>query len=189
MSDKTSEMFQMALEAHAHHVQYEFDETRWFLEDACESPIEVLLGVALCFSCLPISFLEFNEKSEAGISRRMATPCLVRDGSAQAKDIISDHGIWIFPQRKIENYRADFLVTFLHRGTGTTGKIVVEADGHDFHEKTKDQAARDKKRDRDMSGKSYRVMRFTGREIHKDAFSCAQEVMDLIDTILREMNP
>ena len=46
--------------------------------------------------------------------------------------------------------------------------IAVECDGHEFHEKTKQQAARDKARDRD---------RFTGSEIWKDPGACADEVL------------
>ena len=41
-------------------------------------------------------------------------------------------------------------------------KIVVECDGHDFHEKTKDQVARDKSRVRDLEIAGWRVLRFTG---------------------------
>ena len=41
-------------------------------------------------------------------------------------------------------------------------KIVVEYDGHDFHEKTKDQVARDKSRVRDLEIAGWRILRFTG---------------------------
>src|SRR5262245_34455764 len=41
-------------------------------------------------------------------------------------------------------------------------RIVVECDGHDYHEKTKWQASRDKRRDRILQRLGYRVFRFTG---------------------------
>jgi very-short-patch-repair endonuclease len=41
-------------------------------------------------------------------------------------------------------------------------KIVVECDGHDFHEKTKGQVARDKSRVRDLEIAGWRVLRFPG---------------------------
>ena len=41
-------------------------------------------------------------------------------------------------------------------------KIVAECDGHDFHEKTKDQVARDKSRVRDLEIAGWRILRFTG---------------------------
>lgn len=47
-------------------------------------------------------------------------------------------------------------------------EFVVELDGHDFHERTKEQASRDKKRDRDLAAIGLPVIRFTGSDIYKD---------------------
>lgn len=55
---------------------------------------------------------------------------------------------------------------------------VVEADGHDFHERTKEQAARDRQRDRDLQTAGYLVLRFTGSEIYRDPWRCAEAVFD-----------
>ncbi|ADQ06487.1 conserved hypothetical protein [Caldicellulosiruptor hydrothermalis 108] len=60
-------------------------------------------------------------------------------------------------------------------------KLVIECDGHDFHEKTKEQAMRDKKRDRDLIEAGYQVIHFTGSEIFADPFKCAREIRDLIN--------
>lgn len=57
-------------------------------------------------------------------------------------------------------------------------KLVVECDGHNFHERTKEQAARDRARDRAMTLDDYTVMRFTGSEIWKDAWGCAGQIYD-----------
>lgn len=54
--------------------------------------------------------------------------------------------------------------------------LVVECDGHEFHEKTKAQAARDKSRDRELLLRGIPCMRFTGSEIWKDPFACAYQV-------------
>jgi len=72
-------------------------------------------------------------------------------------------------------YRADFVVIL-----PPSGLVVVECDGHDFHEKTKEQAARDKKRDRDIQIDGWRVLRFTGSEIYANADRCAQDVLSLL---------
>jgi very-short-patch-repair endonuclease len=56
--------------------------------------------------------------------------------------------------------------------------LAVECDGHDFHEKTKEQAARDKARDRFLTQVGCHVMRFAGSEVAKNPRDCAQEVMD-----------
>lgn len=75
-------------------------------------------------------------------------------------------------QFPILDYRADFTVTM----GDMTKTLVIECDGHDFHERTKEQAARDRKRDRDMTGSGYRVIRFTGSEIWRNPWDCAFEV-------------
>jgi very-short-patch-repair endonuclease len=77
-------------------------------------------------------------------------------------------------QAPVLSYRADFLIC---ENSDTPAFIVVECDGHDFHERTKEQAERDRRRDREMQSAGYRVFRFTGREIYRDAFKCADEVV------------
>ena len=56
-------------------------------------------------------------------------------------------------------------------------RVVVECDGHEFHERTKEQAAHDRQRDRYMQCEGWLVLRFTGSEIHKNAFACAEQVL------------
>lgn len=72
-------------------------------------------------------------------------------------------------------YTADFVV--IGRRSGDPLHVVVECDGHDFHEKTKDQAKRDKKRDRYFAKQGAVVMRFTGSELWEDPHACVDEVM------------
>ena len=59
------------------------------------------------------------------------------------------------------------------------GPLVVEVDGHEFHERTKLQAARDRQRDRAMIAEGFRVVRFTGQEVYRAA-ECADEVGRLV---------
>lgn len=93
---------------------------------------------------------------------------------------------WITPQAKVGNYRVDFLLWFkLKRNIAG---IAVECDGHQYHEKTKEQAARDKRRDREILRAGYPVMRFTGSEIYKDAISCAEQVRDALSTPLNNVS-
>lgn len=77
-------------------------------------------------------------------------------------------------QREIGNFRVDFLVT----APETRGAFVVECDGHDFHERTKQQAQRDKGRDRQILAQhGWPTIRFTGSEIYRDVTNCADEVL------------
>jgi very-short-patch-repair endonuclease len=83
-----------------------------------------------------------------------------------------------------KKYRADFHVVVSSKGEDYG--FVVECDGHDFHEKTKEQARNDKKRDRDLMSLGYTVIHFTGSEIFENPFMCANEVLDLITNQLEK---
>lgn len=86
-------------------------------------------------------------------------------------------------QAPIGRYTADFLVGRLlrnERECESWGLTVVEADGHEYHERTKKQAAHDRRRDRWMQQAGFHVMRFTGSEIYRDADRCALEVADFL---------
>lgn len=127
--------------------------------DACEratsSPIEALMLWAFWHVCL-------GENEIFGMSNHGEVPSEIPDGSS----------VYVIRQAQIGTYRADFAVLF-----NNGGKIVVECDGHDFHEKTKAQAQHDKSRDRFMQDKGWRVFRFTGSEIYKSPLTCATSVL------------
>jgi very-short-patch-repair endonuclease len=87
---------------------------------------------------------------------------------------------FIQPQVSIYDYRVDFLAVI--EGVGGTRKfIAIECDGHDFHEKTKDQAQRDKARDREIQSAGVEVHRFTGSEIWRAPFTVAYEIIERIN--------
>jgi very-short-patch-repair endonuclease len=73
--------------------------------------------------------------------------------------------VFIRQQTRVLTYRVDFLVT---------------AASHDFHERTRVQAQRDRSRDRALQAHGFTVLRFTGGEIWRDAAGCAAEVFDVV---------
>lgn len=82
-------------------------------------------------------------------------------------------GDWtIATQFRVGRYRVDISVRSI------IGEIAVEADGHAYHERTKEQAAHDRRRDRHLQAAGWTVLRFTGSEIHQDAEGCAREVVE-----------
>lgn len=88
----------------------------------------------------------------------------------------------IKPQHQIGPYRVDVLLEWWDSGFDQEnqtphGEVIVELDGHDFHERTKAQAAADKSRDRYLTGEQYRVIRFTGSEVYADPFGCARNAI------------
>ena len=65
-------------------------------------------------------------------------------------------------------------------------RVAVELDGHDFHEKTKEQARAEKSRQRALTALGWHVLRFTGSEVYADAAGCVIEVEDLPSNLRRE---
>lgn len=118
---------------------------------ADESPIEGLMGRALL------------------IAHRLGLASGLVIGKGDEADVIFKQ------QAPVDRYRVDFLLSvrcYLPERTG----IVVECDGHDFHERTKEQAAKDKSRDRRLAELGYVVLRFTGSEIYRNPLACAAQV-------------
>lgn len=138
----------------------------------CESPIEFALAVA---------FLHQEMTSDGLIG--VAVP-VHRATWLQKIGVV---GI-VYPQKKIGNYRVDFFVEIKQTADDAVldRAIVIECDGHEWHERTPDQASRDKARDRYFAERGIPVMRFTGREIWKDPVSCAQQVADAVANIVTD---
>jgi uncharacterized protein DUF559 len=86
--------------------------------------------------------------------------------------------VGIFPDANLHGYRADLLVV-LERKKWVTW-LAVECDGHDWHERTQQQAAYDRARDRALLQHGVITIRFTGSEINRDANQCAREVLDSV---------
>lgn len=91
----------------------------------------------------------------------------------------------VLMQVPISDYRADFVLygisaTCANRAEWLKLPLVIECDGHDFHERTKEQAKRDRKRDRALMAAGYHVMRFTGAEIWRDPHACVEEALSFI---------
>ena len=82
---------------------------------------------------------------------------------------------WLNPQVEIDKYRVDFELV-----NNYDKKIIVECDGYDFHQKTKEQVKNDNQRERDLKKLGYEVVRFSGSEIFEDAEKCVRELLDIM---------
>tara|TARA_R110000824_G_scaffold400794_1_gene609362 strand:+ start:716 stop:1204 length:489 start_codon:yes stop_codon:yes gene_type:complete len=130
----------------AEHVE----DRRFSLEcglELCESPIEKILLARL-----------FTDLDLIGTGPRVQIYNFSEDDVDDCRPGFNEFFIW--PQMPLGKYRVDFGLM------STRGNFVIECDGHDFHERTKKQAARDRSRDRWMTAAGYTVFRFTGSEIH-----------------------
>ncbi len=122
--------------------------------ELCESPIEVMLLSAL---------------SDV-FSWEIAGGGLI----IQCQDRIFCHE----KGKQKAKYRVDFHIFSYPLDPKTS--VVIECDGHDFHERTKEQARADKSRDRGLVAEGYTILRFTGSEIYADAWACARQVYQVV---------
>jgi very-short-patch-repair endonuclease len=132
------------------------------------------------FTYLNLSLLlQAMERCESPIEQLMAysmSPLIQRHLVAGLRSL------WVEQQIPLAtpegNYRADFLITAIISGVRV--RTIVECDGHEFHERTKEQATRDKRRDRALQKAGYSVLRFSGSEIWANSFACAEQVMEFL---------
>lgn len=89
--------------------------------------------------------------------------------------------VTLHPQERVKTSGGTYAIDFVVRskvGSETRGTVAIELDGHDFHEKTKEQVAKDKKRERAIVKAGLPMLRFSGHEIWKDARACVLEVAE-----------
>jgi len=65
-------------------------------------------------------------------------------------------------------------------------KLAIEIDGHIWHEKTKEQVIRDKKRERILIANGWTVLRFSGSEVYKNPSKCVDEMLSVTEKMREE---
>lgn len=128
------------------------------------SPIEHMFWIA-CAALCEAHYTEINPE-----------PHYLSNG-----DLAAGSGLFIKPQASIGSYRVDFA---MHQsGIGPDSiltPVVVELDGHAFHDKDKRQRSYEKARDRFLVRSGYRVLHFTGSDVVADPFKVAFEALELL---------
>lgn len=82
-------------------------------------------------------------------------------------------------QKQLHGYWVDFYIEI-------AGKpFVVECDGHDYHERTKHQAAHDRARDRCLAINGIPTLRFTGSEICRSPEKCLNDICDFAFSLIK----
>ena len=77
-----------------------------------------------------------------------------------------------------KHYIADFYVE--------KANLIIECDGHDYHQKTKEQVIRDNEREYDLKMAGYNILRFSGSQIYNHPFECAEEAYLYITKLIQE---
>lgn len=128
--------------------------TSVLVSPTADSPIETILGAAVLM-----------------FFRDAGRPLTLRGPDELDKAM----SLMFVPQFKWSIYRSDWAIY----NPKTTGALLLECDGKDFHS-SEDQKAHDQKKDAAAHDRGYLTMRFTGSQIHRDADGCAQKVWDVV---------
>lgn len=160
---KADQIIRKAAETEAMRFIEGFD----LVKERCESPIEEMLLAAM-YAQHTLGLVDMHFVGSDSVPEKAPF----------------DEAIFILQQVKVGPYRVDILI---HDAScpfeiAHPRYMIVECDGHDFHERTKEQARRDKKRDRFFQSKGYKVLRFTGSEIWADPEACADEVLEQLQS-------
>jgi len=129
---------------------------------AMSSPIEALLREAL-LRPRPAYWIVDGTAQPSALRSRWIEPSIWLD------DDRHERAIYVYRSVDILTYRADFLLELGAR------RLIIECDGHDFHDRTKQQAAYDRSRDRELLQIGIPTVRFTGSEITHSPERCADD--------------
>ena len=135
----------------------------------CESPIERAYLEGL------VSAVDGSDDSDFDRLSLLSPP--VDIGELISADCSDSHECVVVLQATSGRRRVDFLIA------DCDARLIVECDGHDYHERTKEQASRDRSRDRELLRSGVPVVRFTGSELWADPRGCALESLDILGEI------
>lgn len=169
------DLFRELAEEVARNAYDEFMELVPIWTERSESPIERVLIMA--WKARPIENICYLHKSEPWPPEAL----LAHEWTGS-----TDWAGSLNPQVTIGNYRADLYLQAYTidnwesppKIVGQWLKLVIECDGHDYHERTKEQARRDKRRDRWFQTHGTTVLRFAGSEIWADPLGCIDQIHD-----------
>lgn len=114
----------------------------------CDSPIEQ----AYCLELFQVPGVHAIEADFNGAMIGVAVP---------------ERMILVFAQQPILHYRADFLLVGMSPVSAEPIFVIVECDGTDSHS-TREQLRRDEFRQRALQNTGFKVIRFSGSEIHQN---------------------
>lgn len=138
------------------------DKASTFADGRGDTPIELALHAAIVVEARFGGCIEFEV-----ISPRRGERFNWQDGSSR--------NLVIESQIDVEGRRVDFVASVL--GEDCPEYLIIECDGHEFHERTPKQAARDRNHDWALQNSGVKFRRFTGTQIWRDPCWCADQVI------------
>jgi very-short-patch-repair endonuclease len=97
-------------------------------------------------------------------------------------------GVRLHPQRRLKEAvgepRVDFLISRHKDDPEGRNLLAVELDGYDFHDRTREQATKDRRRERAIIRSGVPLLRFSGAEICREPRSCVLEVISFVEGLI-----
>ena len=138
-----------------------------FYNEQCKSPIELIFITAFEIYSLNKRYLMLSAQQEIKIQDKKFIVDFLFDSTDEIiRFIANENNEDIFKNKKF--------------------KLVIECDGHEFHQKTKEQVKNDNERQYLLKMAGYDVLRFSGSEIYNKPFECAEKTYDYIMKKIQE---
>lgn len=133
-----------------------FCQVKGFDYSFCNSPIEVIFNLAFDLICFAQDWVYLSLEPQYEV--------LSRDGSNK---YFVDFAFVAENSEILSLQNSDY-------------KLAIECDGHEFHEKTKEQVVRDNEREYELKLQGFDVLRFSGSQIYNSPFRCALQTIQYI---------
>lgn len=161
-------------------------DCRWYLEEFLRQPKrvqELVLVNNLKEKIIPATFYE-EIKSPIEQIFKTAFDLYV--------DLLNKENIFLFMQKEIILEKKKYIVDFYFEQDkyvnpfNTNKKIIIECDGYEFHQKTKEQVKHDNEREYELKMAGYEIIRFSGSQIYNEPFKCAEDAYNYIMKSIKE---
>jgi very-short-patch-repair endonuclease len=140
-----------------------------------ESPTEYILDLAI-----------FNKLDRFYLNWRCWVYSEAEYRQALAEGKVSSGSFALVPQWPINQVGIVDLAIFIPGLDHLRPMVVVECDGHQFHERTIEQASKDRRRMRMLQRLGIALLPFTGTDVVRGSEEFAQEVVEFIDNLADE---
>ena len=173
---------------HVKRAQSEADDVAEFAEDSTESPIEALFLAAWIYFHLDALS---RPPSIVGLTNFLVSQCIYNTPATMTEVKFPldcrknsyDFTCELWPQFQIDVADHKFRTDFCALITSTRTKeisLCIEIDGHDYHERTKQQASNDRRRERLIQLAGLEVIRFTGSDVWNNPPKTIDETLQRI---------
>lgn len=168
------------------NLEKELEECSWYLDEFLTLPRkvqELLLVINIKEKIIPNVFCE---EIESPIEQIFITAFELYI------KFLNKENIFLFSQHPIKIDNKKYVVDFYFEEDpnvnpfNTDKKIIIECDGHQFHQKTKEQVKKDNEREYDLKMAGYEIIRFSGSQIYNEPFKCAEDAYNYIMKSIKE---